>query len=237
MRIVTMSDTHCIHDKMRYSVPEGDVLVHAGDFTSTGTEEQIADFVDWFKKFPHKHKIVICGNHELKFSNNTEAVRKFFPRSIELLHDRSIEIGGLKFFGQPRTPRYFDWGWMYERGLEAEEVWSRVPKDTDVLVCHGPPFMHGDVCPDYNDFWTNSLKHVGCPEQEKRLRDLNVKYVICGHIHHSFGVHQMENKAQTKIVNTSICTEAYRADNPCFVIDTEEDSIRMHMTLNKERKI
>lgn len=235
MKIVTMSDTHCIHEYMKYKVPDGDVLIHAGDFTSNGSEKQIEHFVKWFEKFPHKHKLVICGNHELKYSENTKGIRSFFPSSIKLIHDRSIIIDGLKFFGQPRTPRFFDWGWMYERGLEAEQVWSKVPDDTDVLICHGPPLMCGDKCPDHMDPWTKRDVHVGCPEQAKRLHQLKVRYVICGHIHESWGVHQFNET--TKVVNTSICTGDYRADNPCFVIDTKEDTIRSHMTLNLDRHL
>jgi len=46
-----MSDTHCIHDKMRYSVPEGDVLVHAGDFTSTEPKSRLRTLLIGSKSF------------------------------------------------------------------------------------------------------------------------------------------------------------------------------------------
>lgn len=38
MRIVQISDTHSRHDPLT-GIPEGDVLVHCGDFSDNGTEE------------------------------------------------------------------------------------------------------------------------------------------------------------------------------------------------------
>ena len=43
------------------------MLLHCGDFTDLGKYEEIADFNDWLKILPYKHKIVIAGNHELSF--------------------------------------------------------------------------------------------------------------------------------------------------------------------------
>lgn len=228
MKIVCMSDTHCLHEKMKYKVPDGDMVVHAGDFTGSGTIQQIREFAKWFDSLPHKRKIVICGNHEREVSGRTRDVQKHFKSSL-VLHDSEFVVDGLKFWGQPRTPKFYDWGWMYERGLEAEEVWAPMPDDTDIVICHGPPFMYGDKCPDNTDFWTNRLVHVGCQAQLKRLMEVKPKYVICGHIHESFGLHLTD--FGTKVLNVSICTAEYRADNPCWIIDTEAGTERMFVTL------
>jgi hypothetical protein len=74
VRFVVISDTHdhhfCEQQGHRHPapiIPEGDVLIHAGDYTSTGTEHQVAQFNAWLGSLPHKHKIVIAGNHELTF--------------------------------------------------------------------------------------------------------------------------------------------------------------------------
>ena len=42
IRIVLISDTHNRHRTMQ--MPEGDILIHAGDFTNNGTEEEIREF-------------------------------------------------------------------------------------------------------------------------------------------------------------------------------------------------
>jgi len=35
-----------------------------------GEEKEIRDFDAWLGELPHKHKIVICGNHDLSFEEN-----------------------------------------------------------------------------------------------------------------------------------------------------------------------
>ena len=62
MKIVCISDTHSMHELV--DVPEGDVLVHAGDFTSLGHLSEVQAFGVWFNAQPHKHKICIAGNHD-----------------------------------------------------------------------------------------------------------------------------------------------------------------------------
>ena len=42
MRIVCLSDTHNLHERIQ--VPEGDLLLHAGDATNRGTEKEVAAF-------------------------------------------------------------------------------------------------------------------------------------------------------------------------------------------------
>lgn len=49
------------------TIPEGDILIHAGDFTRCGHLQEVRDFNNWLGSLPHKHKIVIAGNHELTF--------------------------------------------------------------------------------------------------------------------------------------------------------------------------
>ncbi len=64
IRIVCISDTHNLHEQIPY-MPEGDVLIHAGDFSSTGVSEHVQAFVDWFGSQNYAHKIFIAGNHDV----------------------------------------------------------------------------------------------------------------------------------------------------------------------------
>ena len=63
MRIVHISDTHSMH-RLLTKLPEGDVIVHSGDFTLTGTEAEALDFMEWFCDLPYRHKVFIAGNHD-----------------------------------------------------------------------------------------------------------------------------------------------------------------------------
>lgn len=66
-RVVCMSDTHSLTSHIKFSVPDGDIFIHAGDFTKCGKLEEVIEFNQWIGTLPHKHKIVIAGNHELSF--------------------------------------------------------------------------------------------------------------------------------------------------------------------------
>ena len=64
MKILHLSDTHGQHKNLR-SLPEADVIVHSGDFTFAGSEEEAYDFMDWFCNLPYEHKVFIAGNHDM----------------------------------------------------------------------------------------------------------------------------------------------------------------------------
>ena len=73
MRIVLLSDTHCLHQKIE--VPDGDVLIHAGDFTEIGMLDEVRKFNKFLATHPHPHKIVIAGNHDICFEDNLEEAK------------------------------------------------------------------------------------------------------------------------------------------------------------------
>lgn len=60
-----MSDFHGLHRQMR--VPSGDILVHAGDLTRHGDPDELIVLNAWLSEVPHRHKIVIGGNHDWCF--------------------------------------------------------------------------------------------------------------------------------------------------------------------------
>ncbi|KAF3928643.1 hypothetical protein AA313_de0207173 [Arthrobotrys entomopaga] len=62
IKVVCLSDTH---NRIITEVPEGDILIHAGDLTERGTVEEVQKTVDWLMSLTHRHKVVIAGNHDL----------------------------------------------------------------------------------------------------------------------------------------------------------------------------
>ncbi|RZB40507.1 metallophosphoesterase domain-containing protein 1, partial [Asbolus verrucosus] len=88
LRFVCMSDTHSLIRNITFDIPDGDVFVHAGDFTKCGQRDEVIQFTKWLTSLSHKYKIVICGNHELSFD------RKFsdcFKKTISARHTGSLE--------------------------------------------------------------------------------------------------------------------------------------------------
>merc|ERR1719367_837758 len=69
VRIVCTSDTHSgVEDNPQsFTLPDGDVLIHAGDFTNYGEVDKVKKFNSWLGTLPHTHKIVIAGNRDITF--------------------------------------------------------------------------------------------------------------------------------------------------------------------------
>ena len=55
--LICLSDTHT----KKTVIPDGDVLIHAGDLTNAGSVAEIQEQIDWLASLPHPHKIVIAG--------------------------------------------------------------------------------------------------------------------------------------------------------------------------------
>ncbi len=213
MRIVCISDTHNCNTQI--DVPDGDLLIHSGDATITGTVEEIVLFYDWFSLQPHKHKIFVAGNHDWLFEKDNAAARSLLDPSIIYLHDSSIEIDGLKIYGSPWQPRFFDWAFNLNRGYELAEKWAMIPDDIDILITHGPPHGILDLVPRKG--WD---ENTGCEELRKRVEEIakfgRLRLHVFGHIHCGYGLHE---EVGVKLVNASTCDEKYAPTQPPIVID------------------
>lgn len=62
VRVVLVSDTHGMHRTL--DMPDGDILIHGGDFTRFGKREDAVDFNLWLGDLPYAHRFVVLGNHE-----------------------------------------------------------------------------------------------------------------------------------------------------------------------------
>lgn len=100
MIVVAISDTHGLHDLCK--LPQGDMLIHAGDVTEYGSEEEIIDFLKWFAKQPFPYKIFIAGNHDLYLEQiSLPRLRKMIPRNVIYLQNSGVEVNGSKNLGLP----------------------------------------------------------------------------------------------------------------------------------------
>lgn len=206
MRIVFISDTHGLH--ARVAIPEGDVLVHAGDLTGHGTVDEIRALDGFLAGLPHRHKIIIAGNHDWAFEREPDEARRAVRHAI-YLQDEAVEIDGLRFYGSPWQPWFLDWAFNLPRGEALREVWSRIPDDTDVLVTHGPPLQILDRCYDG--------RHVGCEAlREAVLERVRPRVHVFGHIHEAWG---RFDSTHTTFINASICTLDYQPIQQPFVLE------------------
>lgn len=212
-RIVCLSDTHNCNEQI--DVPDGDILIHSGDATTIGTIEEIAKFNSWFSNLPHGHKIFVAGNHDWLFEKNNALARTLLDPEITYLQDSSTEIDGLKIYGSPWQPRFFDWAFNLNRGYEMAEKWKLIPDDVDILITHGPPYGILDLVPRQG--WD---ENSGCEELRKKIEEIaaagRLKLHVFGHIHCGYGTHEQFG---IKFVNASNCDESYLPTQPPIVID------------------
>ncbi|KAF8802551.1 Metallo-dependent phosphatase [Phlegmacium glaucopus] len=152
VRVVCLSDTHNLHEQLP-PLPNGDVLIHAGDLTQSGTPQELHAVLAWLNNQPHHRKIFIAGNHDrgLEDPSFTATVKDKYPGLLYLQETSvSLDIRGreLVFYGSPFTPRQGSWTFQFPRmtPLEArlDNRWSSVPTHVDVLITHGPPRYHLD---------------------------------------------------------------------------------------------
>ncbi|KAI0687527.1 metallophosphoesterase domain-containing protein 1 [Earliella scabrosa] len=176
-RIVCISDTHSLHDEVP-PLPPGDILIHAGDLTATGSVREVDAALAWLHAAPHPHKIVIAGNHDRALENPTtrDTLLAQYP-SLTYLEDTSalLTIRGrlLSVYGSPRTPLHGAGSFHYPYGAQP---WAHVPAFTDILVTHGPPAFHLDN------------RRAGCPRLLEVLHRRRPALHVFGHIHASRGV-------------------------------------------------
>jgi len=121
MKITFISDTHNKHNHLTSKgmgniLGSGDVLVHAGDCTSMGKSHEITNFLNWFSMTDFKHKIFIAGNHDFGFEVHHDIADEFKERGIIYLFDSEVVIDGVKFYGSPWQPEFYDWAFNLPRG-------------------------------------------------------------------------------------------------------------------------
>ncbi|MHA2104937.1 MAG: metallophosphatase domain-containing protein [Candidatus Hodarchaeales archaeon] len=206
MKLVFISDTHDL--KIKEPIPDGDVLVHCGDICGEDSPKTIERFNEWMGSLPHPHKIVIAGNHEIFFERENEHARSLMT-NVTYLEDEEVVIDGIKFYGSPWQPWFYDWAYNLPRGEPLRKKWALIPEDTDVLVTHGPPFSILD-----KNFWEN--KQTGCRELLKRVMSIRPKIHAFGHIHEGYGTKKID---KTIFVNASICTVFYEPINKPILVE------------------
>lgn len=211
MKIVCISDTHGGH--VDVSLPDGDVLLHAGDVTAHGSEREFDDFLQWFESHPHSYRLLLAGNHDTYMeASMAEARRRCERAGVIWLNDSGTVIDGVSFWGSPITPRFHDWSFMRDPGEDIERHWRMIPDSTDVLITHGPP--HGILDEVMRD--DGSLEKTGCPSLLQAVRSISPKLHIFGHIHEGHGDHIEQG---TRFLNVSTMNKYYRIHHPPVVVE------------------
>lgn len=213
MRIVAVADTHNRHHKLE--VPDGDIFIHAGDFSGMGTQQEFEKFAGWYHTLTHPYKLVVPGNHDCYCT-------KQWSYCCTRLDNRLVESGliegpdGLRILCYAWTVEvYANNRWEYNAPRQSEQFkrfWSLAPP-CDILVTHGPPYGVLDLIsdprpcedPHVGEYWCRSYIYKHKP-----------RIHIFGHIHEGYGQTQLD---QTQCYNVSACDAQYKLSHPVTVID------------------
>lgn len=220
MRIVAFSDSH---GRLDFKVPQGDVLVIAGDICAgRGRIDELAKFGSWISKLPHKHKIYVPGNHDVIVEKDRSLVKTLMPGVTYLEDDycyvphqveKLIANAGVKFWGSPVSPTFgHGWAWNRDRGEAIRRHWNLIPNDTDVLITHTPPY--GTL-----DDVSFSGEHVGCWDLQAAIARVKPKLCLYGHIHRGKDSVRQVKIGDTIYANIGLCDDSYGRVHDPMVID------------------
>eukprot|EP01094_Clydonella_sp_ATCC50884_P017466 TRINITY_DN3057_c0_g1_i3.p1 TRINITY_DN3057_c0_g1~~TRINITY_DN3057_c0_g1_i3.p1 ORF type:complete len:400 (+),score=93.24 TRINITY_DN3057_c0_g1_i3:40-1239(+) len=204
LTVVHISDTHTRHHEYKDVIPNGDILIHSGDFANRiESEEQfqanVSDFGAFLAAQPHTHKIFVAGNHDTLFDKHSRAEIEALMPGIIYLQDSSVTLGGLKFYGSPWSNCYTAF-----TATEAQmaERFAAIPSDTDMLITHIPPRLlldlawrsgvayNGRACGECGQRHSDDMEHWGSLSLQQRVQHVMPKCHFFGHVHDDAGIRE-----------------------------------------------
>ncbi len=195
-----------LHQQVK--IPDADLLIFAGDMSVCRTVQDVAGFNDFLKTLPHRHKIVIGGNHDHLLANSPELGRKLL-QDVIYLQDEAVVIEGIKIYGSPWQPIFNTNAcdaFALSRGRIMREKWAMIPEDTDILITHTPPcgIMDED----------GGVSH-GCSDLLVVVQRITPTFHIFGHIHNHNGMQTID---RTTFINCNVKDKKERV-RPALTFD------------------
>lgn len=182
IRIVCISDTHSLDPG---NIPDGDILIHAGDITDHGTPAELQAAINLYSELPHPYKYVIAGNHDTYLDPSSRATLSHTDqqhgsldwKSLTYLQNSShkpyfpCQKRTLHIYGAPQSPLpepHFAFTYFPDKN-----PWeSTIPLETDILITHTPPKHHLDL-----------PRALGCPHLAAEVQRVKPKLHVFGHVH------------------------------------------------------
>lgn len=178
MRLVVTSDTH--FDFPASFIPDGDVFLHCGDLMYTGYQDEWQGRLASLAALPHKHKILVPGNHDLHIQNYAgPALQELRKAGVTVI---GIEMGvkshyelpnGMSVLGLPWVTNLPRWAW--NRTEEQIEELLTYHNRHKIVASHAPPAGILDG------------KNYGVRAYRRWAHRFRPDYWFCGHVHEAAG--------------------------------------------------
>lgn len=210
--VVCISDTH----NTQPALPDGDILIHAGDLTQSGTFAELEAAIAWLRRQHHPVKIVVAGNHDLLLDPGRDANTNSAASSSS--RDGGGDgVGGAMAMAASVLRRSLDWGDIIY--LEDEETAVTVTRGTNRrrLRVYGSPRSprHGSWAFQYpreKDVWAGDrqvppgvdvlVTHapprahldgqgLGCVHLLRALWRVRPRLHVFGHVHEGAGAESL----------------------------------------------
>lgn len=213
-----MTKINAISD-LHGKLPEGidcDLLLIGGDICPITNHDVWyqklwfeSTFTTWLRQQKYDKVVLVAGNHDFVFAEDgypERANRVLKDVNGVYLQDTSFVYKGLNIYGSPWQPVFYDWAFNLTEDKLAEK-WLTIPANCDILLLHGPP----------RGFGCGGLPGAGSPSLTQRIREVQPRLVVCGHIHTAYGEYKIDNSI---VLNVSSVNEKYELrQNPIWSIE------------------
>jgi Icc-related predicted phosphoesterase len=248
MKLVLISDTHGLHSKMKHPIPEGDLLIHAGDLTNVGKKHEVYETLDWLKSLAKNYTfgvVFIAGNHDRSFDPKYYREHEDYDlwlshadkpnRKPEWLTEALCDLGSNVVYLENSSVTFNKDGKDYKIWGSPVTPWfggeywafnmyrgateiGQVWKNIPLDV--DVVVTHGPAF-GYGDYIDSFNPNVGCEDLKMKLEEIKPRLVVCGHIHEGYGVSNYHEHSEnsTMYVNASICDYKYDPINEPIVVE------------------
>jgi Icc-related predicted phosphoesterase len=178
-------DSNCLTHIGNQAITDGaDAILIAGDICANRRYQEFYKMLYTLSEHALVPVIITPGNHDF-WQAESFLDTHFGHRqtSVICLVDRLINFHGCFIYGTPWTIEYGTWNYMKKEN----DMPDMFPYETDILLCHSPPFGCGDDI--------DCGKNIG----SKRILDgikssPNISTVLFGHCHDRNGWHGRRKK-------------------------------------------
>lgn len=214
-----MSDLH------GYLPPVEDIRVHevtciCGDFSPLNIQVNnrkikkwlIEVFKPWAESLPSNKVYFISGNHEVAVFRDPDFMHHNFSITGKVVYLNSSgdlykakDGNSYEIYGCPWCQSFGNWAFM-TNDSELEKIYSAIPNNLDILLCHDCPYGYGDILLEYIPYH-NEDEHIGNKVLLGAIFRKQPKYLLHGHLHSV--THECVEIGLTQKYNVSIMTERY----------------------------
>ncbi|KAI0420185.1 Metallo-dependent phosphatase-like protein [Xylaria grammica] len=217
-RIVCISDTHNCTVKL----PKGDVLIHCGDLTNSGSISELSKQVQWLEQADFECKIVVAGNHDLTLDTefyeayglyrhnqnpqvpeDCQALLTEAKTLTYLLHEsRTIKLASpsgpqtrFSVFGSPYSPA---WGgaWAFQYPRNDDDNMAAKSLWEEIPLDTDIVITHGPAHTHCDESSTREAS--GCEILRQELWRVRPRLALCGHIHEARGAERVRWDLESK---------------------------------------